>query len=179
MLSFKQKGVVFMFGETREQKELKKRSLPAVHISGLPLHEGAYCRVIFEEDGIIIKTGGEYSKEFKLAYNKIVDFQLQSKKNVETTMVSNPGGAIAGAMLFGAPGAMLGGKAKKKEIISFENFLVVTYKKDNDLENLHFQLWKESGDCVSKYFGLANKLIEKYRPRTACPAPGASPVVEL
>ena len=168
-----------MFGKTREQKELKNCFLPTLHVSGLPLLESEYCRIFFEEDGIIITTMGAYRKQFSLAYNKIVDFQLQSKKNVETTLVSNPGGAIAGAMLFGAPGAMLGGKAKKKEIISFENFLVVTYKKDNDLENLHFQLWKESGDCVSKYFGLANKLIEKYRPRTACPAPGASPVVEL
>lgn len=169
-----------MFGETREQKaarkELQKRSLPALHLSGLPLPDSAYCRIFFEDDGIIITTMGAYRKQFSLAYNKIADFQLQSKKNVETTMVSNPGGAIAGAMLFGAPGAMLGGKAKKKEVITFEHFLVITYKKDNALENLHFQLEEERGIYV---FGLANKLIEKYRPLTACPAPGASPVVEL
>ncbi len=177
MLSFKQKGVVFMFGETREQKELKKRSLPAVHISGLPLHKGAYCRVIFEEDGIIIKTGGEYSKEFKLAYNKIVDFQLPFKKNVENTMVSNPGGAIAGAMLFGAPGAMLGGKAKKKEIITVEHFLIITYKKDNTLENLHFKL--RDDELFELVVVKADKLIEKYRPLTACPGPGEAPVVDL
>lgn len=165
-----------MFGETREQKELKKRSVPAVHISGLPLHEGAYCRVIFEEDSIIIKTGGEYSREFKLAYNKIVDFQLPFKKNEESTMVSNPGGAIAGAMLLGAPGAMVGGRAKKKKVITMEHFLIITYKKDNNMENLHFQLREESGVYV---FGLADKLIEKYRPLTACPGPGEAPVVDL
>lgn len=167
-----------MFGETREQKELKKRSVPAVHISGLSLHEGAYCRVVFEEDGIVIITGGQYRKEFKLAYNKIVDFHLPFKKNVENAMVSSAGGAVGGAMLFGAPGAMIGGRAKQKEIMTVEYFLIITYKKDDDLENLHFQLRDD------ELFGTpvtvkAGKLIEKYRPRTACPGPGETSVVEL
>lgn len=167
-----------MFGETREQKELKKRSLPTKHISGLPLHEGAYCRVIFEEDSITIKTEEASSKQFRLAYNKIVDFQRSFKKNVEKNMVSNPGGAIAGAMLLGAPGAMVGGRAKKKEVITVEHFLIIVYKKDDDLENLHFQLRDD------ELFGTpvvvkAIKLIEKYKPLTACPAPGEVPVVDL
>ena len=109
-----------MFGETREQKaarkELQKRSLPALHLSGLPLPDSAYCRIIFEEYGLTIMTEDEYRKQFSLAYNKITDFQLSFKKNEENTMVSNPGGAIAGALLLGAPGAMIGGRAKKKEI---------------------------------------------------------------
>lgn len=169
-----------MFGETREQKaarkELQKRSLPALHLSGLPLPDSAYCQIIFEEDGLTIMTGGECRKQFSLAYNKIVDFQLSFKKNEENTMVSNPGGAIAGALLMGAPGAMLGGRAKKKKVITVEDFLMITYKKDNALENLHFQLRDEVWEvAVIK----AEKLINKYRHLTACPAPGASPVVEL
>lgn len=165
-----------MFGETREQKELKKRSFPTKHLSGLPLPDGMYCRIIFEEDGLTIMTEDEYRKQFSLAYNKIVDFQLSFKKNEENTMVSNPGGAIAGALLFGAPGAMLGGKAKKKKVITVEHFLVITYKKDNAQENLHFQLREEEWEVA---IIKAEKLIKKYRPLTACPAPGASSVVEL
>ena len=169
-----------MFGETREQKaarkELQKRSLPALHLSGLPLPDSAYCRIIFEEYGLTIMTEDEYRKQFSLAYNKITDFQRSFKKNEENTMVSNPGGAIAGALLMGAPGAMLGGRAKKKKVITVEHFLVITYKKDNALENLHFQLREEVGEMVVI---KAEKLIEKYRPLTACPAPGTSPVVEL
>lgn len=121
-------------------------------------------------------TEDEYRKQFSLAYNKITDFQLSFKKNEENTMVSNPGGAIAGALLMGAPGAMLGGRAKKKKVITVEYFLVITYKKDNALENLHFQLREEKWEVVVI---KAEKLIEKYRPLTACPAPGAAPVVEL
>ena len=169
-----------MFGETREQKaarkELQKRSLPALHLSGLPLPDSSYCRIIFEEYGLTIMTEDEYRKQFSLAYNKIIDFQLSFKKNEENTMVSNPGGAIAGALLMGAPGAMLGGRAKKKKVITVEYFLVITYKKDNALENLHFQLREEKWEVVVI---KAEKLIEKYRPLTACPAPGAAPVVEL
>ena len=169
-----------MFGETREQKaarkELQKRSLPALHLSGLPLPGSMYCRIIFEEDGLTIMTEDEYRKQFSLAYNKIVDFQRSFKKNEENTMVSNPGGAIAGALLMGAPGAMLGGRAKKKKVITVEHFLVITYKRDNALENLHFQLREEMWETVVI---KAEKLINKYRPLTACPAPGASPVVEL
>lgn len=169
-----------MFGETREQKaarkELQKRSLPALHLSGLPLPDSAYCQIIFEEYGLTIMTEDEYRKQFSLAYNKITDFQLSFKKNEENTMVSNPGGAIAGALLFGAPGAMLGGRAKNKKVIIMEHFLIITYKKDNALENLHFQLRKES---MVNVFGKADKLIKQYRPLTACPAPGAFPVVEL
>lgn len=169
-----------MFGETREQKaarkELQKRSLPALHLSGLPLPDSAYCQIIFEEYGLTIMTEDEYRKQFSLAYNKITDFQLSFKKNEENTMVSNPGGAIAGALLMGAPGAMLGGRAKKKKVITVEYFLVITYKKDNALENLHFQLREEKWEVVVI---KAEKLIEKYRSLTACPAPGAAPVVEL
>lgn len=169
-----------MFGETREQKaarkELQKRSLPALHLSGLPLPDSSYCRIIFEEYGLTIMTEDEYRKQFSLAYNKITDFQLSFKKNEENTMVSNPGGAIAGALLMGAPGAMLGGRAKKKKVITVEYFLVITYKKDNALENLHFQLREEKWEVVVI---KAEKLIEKYRPLTTCPAPGAAPVVEL
>ena len=64
----------------------------------------------------------------------------------------------------------------KKTVITVEHFLVITYKRDNALENLHFQLREEMWETVVI---KAEKLINKYRPLTACPAPGASPVVEL
>ena len=165
-----------MFGETREQKDRKRRMLASSHVSGLPIPDETGCSLIFEEDNLTIKTVEVDSIQFKVSYNKIVNLQTQTNYDLQNTMVSSAGGAVAGAMLFGAPGAMIGGRAKKKKVITVEHFLVITYKKDNALENLHFQLREEVGEMVVI---KAEKLIEKYRPLTACPAPGTSPVVEL
>lgn len=165
-----------MFGETREQKDRKRRMLASSHVSGLPIPDETGCSLIFEEDNLTIKTVEVDSIQFKVSYNKIVNLQTQTNYDLQNTMVSSAGGAVAGALLFGAPGDMLGGRAKKKKVITVEHFLVITYKKDNALENLHFQLREEVGEMVVI---KAEKLIEKYRPLTACPAPGTSPVVEL
>ena len=173
MLSFKQKGVVFMFGDTPEQKERRKRTLASSHVSGLPIPEEIGCALVFEEDNLTIKTVETNSSQFRVAYNKIVNLQTQTVYDVQNTMVSNPGGAIAGAMMFGAPGAMVGGRAKKKEVRTAKYYFIITYKKDNTLAHLHFRLWG-AGEALR-----AKKLIEKYRPRTACPGPGEMPVVDL
>lgn len=162
-----------MFGETREQKDRKRRMLASSHVSGLPIPDETGCSLIFEEDNLTIKTVEVDSIQFKVSYNKIVNLQTQTNYDLQNTMVSSAGGAVAGAMLFGAPGAMIGGRAKKKEIRTANYFFIVTYKKDNNLEYLHFRLWGAS-EAVR-----ARKLINKYRPLTACPAPGTAPVVEL
>lgn len=151
--------------------ELKQSSFLAKHISGLPLHEGIECRVIFKDDGIVIKAEKGGSQQFRLAYNKIVDFQIPCKKNVQNTMVSSAGGAVAGAMLFGAPGAMVGGRARRQEIVKFEYSFIVTYKKDDDLADLYFHLDNGNLNAVN--------LVKKYKHLTACPAPGEVPVVDL
>lgn len=151
--------------------DLKKSSFLAKHISGLPLHEGIECRVIFKDDGIIIKAENGGSQQFRLAYNKIVDFQIPCKKIVQNTMVSSAGGAVAGAMLLGAPGAMIGGRTKRQEIVKFEYSFIVTYKKDNALADLHFQLNSGNLNVV--------KLVKQYKHLTACPAPGEAPIVDL
>lgn len=162
-----------MFGDTPEKKERKKRTLASSHVLGLPIPEETGCALVFEEDNLKIKTVETNSSQFRVAYNKIVNLQTQTVYDVQNTMVSNPGGAIAGAMIFGAPGAMVGGRAKKKEVRTAKYYFIITYKKDNTLAHLHFRLWG-AGEALR-----AKKLIEKYRPRTACPGPGETPVVEL
>ena len=155
-----------MFGETPEQKVRKKRTLGCTHISGLPLIQGVNCSLTFEEDNITIKTHEKNSTQFRLAYDKIVNLQAQSSTSLDSALVSSAGGAVGGAMLFGAPGAIIGGRVKQKDIRTVKYFFVVTYKKDDALEYINFIIYE---------YSRANKLIEKYRPFIA----GGSTVIDL
>ena len=42
-------------------------------------------------------------------------------------MVSNPGGAIAGAIMFGTLGAIIGGREKSKTKKKISSYLIITY----------------------------------------------------
>ncbi len=154
-----------------ELKKLKKESILVKHVSGLPMHEGIDCRVIFVDDSIIIMAEEGGSKQFRLAYNKIVDFQIPCEKDLRPVMVSSAGGAIAGARLFGTPGAMIGGRIQRYNFEKIEYSFIVTYKKDDDLADLHFRLISGKVRAV--------ELVKKYKPLTACSASGEVPVVDL
>jgi len=159
-----------MFGETPEQKaqrkDLQRRSLGCTHISGLPLIQGVNCSVIFEEDNITIKTHDNNSTQFRLAYNKIVNLQAQSGTEIDSALISSAGGAVGGGMLFGVPGAIVGGRAKQKEVRTIRHYLVISYKKNDAVEYLNF---------ITYDYLRTLKLIEKYMPLIA----GGSSVIEL
>ena len=96
------------------------------HESGLPIAEYALCELFSYKDHIEFKSG---TKEIVLMRNKITDICVKTDVQIQQHVVSNPGGALAGAMMFGAVGAIIGGKSKTKETRNISSHLIITYTK--------------------------------------------------
>ena len=138
-----------------EQKPLSKEDFEPVeanlkHIYGLPLAEGTACTVILNENGFKFSGAGT---EFNLDINKITDVAVNTDTNTQTTTqyVSSTGRAIAGGLLFGAAGAAIGGRAKKKTdtVTTYDFALVITYVNENAVNYISFDL--SSGLIGNRY----------------------------
>lgn len=98
------------------------------HVNGLPLAENLLCEVFSYSDRIEFKAG---TTVIKLARAKITDMCIKNDTDIQNQAVSSVGGAIAGGMMFGALGAVIGGRAKTKKIKTVTQYLIITYIKDN------------------------------------------------
>jgi len=147
------------------QKVQKSRTIQGMHISGLPLAQGAPCSITFDEQEIAIVGGGN---EFNLSVKKITDAMVKTETEIQklaaeqTQYVSSLGGAIAGGLVFGPLGAMIGGRAKKKnvqqrgEVKKEDHFLIVTYDKDDEIASVTFEL----DAALKKAQALAKKCMQ-------------------
>lgn len=134
------------------------------HEAGLPIAEGILCTIHYYKDNIKIEGSGA---TFNLSTDKIIDMSVKTNTEIETFYNSSIGGAVGGAFVFGPLGAMIGGRKKKKEIKRTENFLIITYDKDEQINFLVFnterapfkvnkiiKLFKESGIKYEKTIDL-------------------------
>lgn len=78
--------------------------------------------------------------EFKLSKNKISDMCITTDTEIQKQSVSSIGGAVAGAMFFGPLGAMIGGRVKKKTVITHTTYLIITYQSDSELKYIGFDI---------------------------------------
>ena len=117
-------------------------------ISGLtPKKTDDNFRISYDGDDLLIveKTGFLKNKEaqtFCLALNKIISMDIITKENIEEKQKSVVGRGVAGALLFGPAGAIVGGisgtgtkKTKKSESV-----LVISYygKNEEDIKTINF-----------------------------------------
>lgn len=137
----------------KEQKEQSKHILTATHMAGLPLAQGTPCAVTFGETGLCITSGGN---TFNVALNKLTDVQIKTNAEIQKQYVSSVGGAVGGAVLFGPLGAMVGGRAKQKQIRTLEHYLIITYLKDGNVDYLSFLLPGLSTKAIN--------LVKQYKP---------------
>ncbi len=114
--------------------------ITAEHIAGLPLGEQSQCKVILCEDKIIfesIRTKATYN----LSMDKILDINIKTEEEIQTSYSSSIGGAIGGAVLFGPLGAMIGGRSKKKVDKLNHEYLIFTYdNKENKTDYISFDV---------------------------------------
>ncbi len=139
-----------------EIKQLKAdgliQQLSTLHTYGLPVAEGVACNIQAYRDHIEFCSG---TTSITLNGDKITDMCVKTETDLQQQYVSNVGGAVGGAVLFGPLGAMIGGRAKKKTTKAVTYYLIITYKKaDAPLAYLGFDV---SG-CVSQ----ANKLVAEF-----------------
>lgn len=105
------------------------------HEAGLPIPNGILCTIHYYKDNIKIEGS---RATFNLSVDKIIDISVKTNTEIETFYNSSIGGAVGGALILGPLGAMIGGRKKKKEIKKTENFLVITYDKDDQINFLVF-----------------------------------------
>ncbi len=107
------------------------------HINGLNLPENAQCTVLSYPALYEFQSG---SLKFTLLKSKVVDVTIKTDREIQQQYVSSIGGTVGGAVLFGPLGAIIGGRAKKKAIKTYYSYLIITYKDNENLKYIGFDV---------------------------------------
>lgn len=147
--------------ETKEAKKLDKMRQKALKdstgqltlIGGLAnLPQGAVCDVYYNQVRIKFVVSGQ---EFNLDASKLLDVSVMTSTQIQQQYVSSIGGAVAGAVLLGPLGAIIGGSSKKKNINNTTRYLVISYISEEETKYLVFDVTNNSV--------LGNQLEKKYK----------------
>lgn len=121
-------------------EELKKEKNATLftqvnHVNGLPISEDVQCH--------IYSCPGHYEiivndNTFNLDKNKVIDVSLKTDVEITKQTVSSVGGAVAGAVLFGPLGAIIGGRAKTKKTKETNHYLIFTYQSNGEVKYICF-----------------------------------------
>ena len=137
----------------KQMKENKASHVASFkHMTGLPAPEGSLCTLFLCPDKIEIDCNGT---KFNLNKSKIISVDMKTDVEIQKQYVSSIGGAVGGAVVFGALGAMIGGRAKEKKSSIIHTYLIFSYKKDEDIDYISFDIT----NCLPK----ATKFIEDFR----------------
>lgn len=132
---------------------------PCKHYNGLPIATNSACRLTIFQDMIYFNSG---SMEFKIPMDRVISMDIATKSQVEYIQKQSLSRAVAGGLLFGDVGVLLGGMPKSRAVERTESFLVITYNKG---ELIQFITLSEA-DCnkvisaVSQYVQFQRKSIE-------------------
>lgn len=121
------------------------------HVCGLPIPENAECELWECNDCLLIY----YGNPFILNYSKILSIELLSNTEVKKQYFDNTSGAIAGSLLLGPLGALVGGGKATATDIQTRYFVTVTYKSNDELNYIFFD--------VTDYRTQAKKFVYKIK----------------
>lgn len=126
-----------MFGKKKEKQNFDRLTIYSAfhHVDGLPIAENTLCEVFSFPDRIEFKSG---TTQIKLPKEKITDMCIKTDTDIQNQAVSSVGSAVAGAMIFGTLGAVIGGRTKTKKVKTVTNYLIITYNSDGALKYLGF-----------------------------------------
>ena len=148
-------------GKKKDEMNTKKTELKALeyvtlkHTVGLPLPENTLCNIFYSNDKLVIEGGGN---TFNLSLEKVIDITLKTDVEIQKSFVSSAGGAVAGGLLFGPLGALVGGRTKQKQSREVINYFIVTYDKSGS-DNPEYIAFDATGNLkVTKIVALYNKL---------------------
>lgn len=138
-------AIIGVIVESAKKKKNQKKELETSgasvyaelpHTAGLPIAENATCKVYSFPDRIEIKGGGT---QFTLSRSKVTDISIITDKEIQKQVVSSVGGAVAGGVLFGPIGAMIGGRAKQRTSTTVRYYLIFSYEKDDSVSYIAFE----------------------------------------
>ncbi|TCL35650.1 hypothetical protein EV210_111116 [Anaerospora hongkongensis] len=138
-----------MQGEEKVQKlpgsKARKKSIGATvrinaqHVSGLSIAEGAECFIYLCNNMIVFERN---ETSYKLLVEKIKDIVIKTDTEIQKSHVSSIGRAIAGGVLFGPLGAIVGGRSKEKTSKIESRYLIFTYDKNGEADYISFDVTK-------------------------------------
>lgn len=115
------------------------------------------CKLTCFRSRIIMQANGQ---EFNLQTDKLIDVSIMTNTEIQKQYVSSAGGAVAGAMLLGPIGAILGGSASKRSIKTNTKYLIFTYLADVQKKYILFDVTKKTPQAkrlVKQFSYLKNK----------------------
>lgn len=151
-------GIIKSNKKRKARKEAIRQSgimtyLAFNHVNGLPIAENLLCEIRSYQDRIEFKAG---TTNIKLPREKITDMCIKTDQDIQKQAVSSIGGAIAGGMVFGPLGAIIGGRSKNKKVKTVTQYLIITYTgEQGELKYIGFDINNNSF--------LAAKLIKEFR----------------
>lgn len=134
-----------------ENKQYEETHLKAIHQAGLPLANGIDCLIGYEDGKFNFNGSGN---SFNLSFDKITDICIKTNTEIQKQYVSSIGSAVAGGVVFGTLGAIVGGRAKEKKSTTITEYLIFTYLKDGIIDYISF-------DVTTNWF-KAQKLIDMF-----------------
>jgi len=105
------------------------------HTAGLPVPEGVFCNLFLLPDKLQVHASGT---QFDLDLTRITDVVEKTDVEIQKQMVSSAGGAVAGGLLLGPVGALIGGRAKTKTSREIKSYMIISYSKGDALEYMAF-----------------------------------------
>lgn len=154
--SDKKKAEAKAIAKAEEKERLEKLGFlgtaTLIHEAGLPIAENVQCKINYFKDKIVIEGSGA---TFNLPTDKIMDISIKTETEIETFYNSSIGRAVAGAFVLGPIGAMIGGRTRKKEVRKTEEYLIITYDKD---DKVNFVVFNTKSDPFK-----ASKLIKIFK----------------
>lgn len=133
----KQKKKAELKQKIQENKKLEERRITGKHQAGLPIAQDAVCRITNMDDEFQISGGGN---NFVLQKDKISEISVMTDTEIQKQYVSSIGGAVAGGVVFGPLGAIVGGRAKEKKTKTKTYYLIFTYVSDNEVRYMSFEI---------------------------------------
>lgn len=107
-------------------------------LSGLNIPQGVKCLV--EATGTTLSISA-LRQTYVIQNKQIRAVSIQTVSEMQKQYVSSVGGAVAGAMLFGGLGAIIGGAAKQKSIRSDTKLFIISYESgEGDIQYVIFKL---------------------------------------
>lgn len=117
----------------------EERPLLARLIHGLGVNTLSFVKLYFEEDKIVVVLN---QQKYSIAAERVLAVDFVDNKNMSTKNKSVVGRGIAGGLLFGPAGLILGGLSGvgTKTSIMIETVFVVSYvNKNGEIDNLVFE----------------------------------------
>lgn len=115
--------------------------IKAIHMTGLPIAEGADVILYRAKDKVIFERNQD---TFELDIKKIKDILIKTDEEIQKSYVSSIGGAEGWSLLFGSFGTMYGGRAIEKTSKVVEKYLIFSYDKDGETKFMSFDVTNDT-----------------------------------